>query len=160
MCVMALWKSSSARKFTGPAVDKKVHPAHIAPVGAPTLGAMARLRSSSLNIRWQSFRLRSAAGGFDALWSPEGRGHSSAPGCLTSESEERETWTAESLRAASSTGEGLPSLEDDAAGRDKAVHVSRNNTMSSFVSNHARRYMLDLVNVNVAARKRRHAQNV
>jgi len=107
MCVMALWKSSSARKFTGPAVDKKVHPAHIAPVGAPPLGAMARLRSSSLNIRWQSFRLRSAAGGFDALWSPEGRGHCSAPGCLTSESEERETWTAESLRAASSNGEGL-----------------------------------------------------
>jgi hypothetical protein len=32
--------------------------------------------------------------------------------------------------------------------------------MSSFVSNHARRYMLDLVNVNVAARKRRYAQNV
>src|SRR6187397_3581599 len=29
------------------------------------------------------------------------------PGCLTSESEERETWTAESLRAASSTGEGV-----------------------------------------------------
>ncbi len=31
------------------------------------------------------------------------------PGCLTGESEERETWTAESLRAASSNGEGLPS---------------------------------------------------
>jgi hypothetical protein len=30
-----------------------------------------------------------------------------APGCLTSESEERETWTAESLRAASSNGEGF-----------------------------------------------------
>ena len=30
-----------------------------------------------------------------------------APGCLTSESEERETWTAESLRAASSNGEGV-----------------------------------------------------
>ena len=29
------------------------------------------------------------------------------PGCLKSESEERETWTAESLRAASSNGEGL-----------------------------------------------------
>jgi len=29
------------------------------------------------------------------------------PGCLTGESEERETWTAESLRAASSNGEGL-----------------------------------------------------
>jgi len=41
-----------------------------------------------------------------------------------------------------------------------AVHVSRNNTMSFFVSNHGERYMLDLVNVNVAARKRRDAQNV
>jgi hypothetical protein len=29
------------------------------------------------------------------------------PGCLKSESEERETWTAESLRAASSNGEGV-----------------------------------------------------
>ena len=29
------------------------------------------------------------------------------PGCLTGESEERETWTAESLRTASSNGEGL-----------------------------------------------------
>jgi hypothetical protein len=29
------------------------------------------------------------------------------PGCLKSESEERETWTAESLRAASSNGEGF-----------------------------------------------------
>src|SRR6516164_8799403 len=102
MRVAVLWKSSSARKFTGPAVDNIVHPAHIAPVGAPPLGAMARLRSSSLNIRWQSFRLRSAAGGFDALWSPEGRGtFHRPPGCLTSESEERETWTAESLRAGS-----------------------------------------------------------
>jgi len=29
------------------------------------------------------------------------------PGCLKSESEERETWTAESLRTASSNGEGF-----------------------------------------------------
>ncbi|HEY6257144.1 MAG TPA: hypothetical protein VIY51_15275 [Xanthobacteraceae bacterium] len=46
------------------------------------------------------------------------------PGCLTSESEERETWTAESLRAASSNGAGFLALQDfllreeDAAGRD------------------------------------------
>jgi len=32
--------------------------------------------------------------------------------------------------------------------------------MSFFVSNRGERYMLDLVNVNVAARKRRYAQNV
>jgi hypothetical protein len=36
-----------------------------------------------------------------------GRRSCKAPGCLKSESEERETWTAESLRAASSNGEGL-----------------------------------------------------
>jgi hypothetical protein len=73
-------ESELRSKIYRPAVDKKVHPAHIAPVGAPPLGAMARLRSSSLNIRWQSFRLRSAAGGFDALWSPEGRGRFIGPG--------------------------------------------------------------------------------
>ena len=36
-----------------------------------------------------------------------GRRSCKAPGCLKSESEERETWTAESLRAASSNGEGF-----------------------------------------------------
>ena len=42
-------------------------------------------------------------GGFPAC---RGRGRK-ASGCLKSESEERETWTAESLRAASSNGDGL-----------------------------------------------------
>ena len=36
-----------------------------------------------------------------------GRRSRKAPGYLTGESEERETWTAESLRTASSNGEGL-----------------------------------------------------
>jgi hypothetical protein len=100
-----LWKCRLAVIFPQAVVDNKSHPAHIARVGAPPLGAMARLRSSSLNIRWQSFRLRSAAGGFDALWRVQRVGdQSSVPGCLTSESEERETWTAESLRAASRAG--------------------------------------------------------
>src|SRR6516225_10646627 len=82
---------------------------------------MARLRSSSLNIRWQSFRLRSAAGGFDALWSPEGRGtFHRPPGCLTSESEERETWTAESLRA----GALRQSLAEERPDETSAVDVS------------------------------------
>ena len=46
------------------------------------------------------------------------------PGCLTGESEERETWTAESLRTASSNGEGVGSQglsffrEGDGHGRD------------------------------------------
>jgi hypothetical protein len=42
-----------------------------------------------------------------------GRRSCKAPGCLKSESEERETWTAESLRAASSNGEGLGSKDPD-----------------------------------------------
>jgi hypothetical protein len=45
----------------------------------------------------RGFRLRRLSG------TPE-RGHSFASGCLTGESEERETWTAESLRAACSWG--------------------------------------------------------
>ena len=49
------------------------------------------------------------------------------PGCLTSESEERETWTAESLRAASSNGEMLRKRRFFAEVRPdetSAVHVS------------------------------------
>ena len=64
------------------------------------LGASARLRSSSLIFGDQASdpksevrRLRRLSG------SPEG-GTAMVPGCLTGESEERETWTAESLRAA------------------------------------------------------------
>ena len=42
-----------------------------------------------------------------------------SPGCLTGESEERETWTAESLRTASSNGKGFGFfLEEDGHGRD------------------------------------------
>ena len=55
-------------------------------------------------------------GGFPAL--REG-GPPWSPGCLTSESEERETWTAESLRTASSNGEGASFFpEEDGHGRD------------------------------------------
>ena len=47
------------------------------------------------------------------------------PGCLTGESEERETWTAESLRAASSGG-SIPGLIQAQLRPDEtsAVHVS------------------------------------
>jgi hypothetical protein len=52
------------------------------------------------------------------------------PGCLKSESEERETWTAESLRAASSNGEGLGSLRMRAAmKRLRRSYVSRFSTL-------------------------------
>ena len=47
-----------------------------------------------------------------------------APGCLTGESEERETWTAESLRAASSNGEDLFLFARRAVEETSAVDVS------------------------------------
>src|SRR3974377_2286180 len=66
-------------------------------IGAPPLGAMVRLRSSSL-IAVTGHRPQVGGSGFGG--SPaSGRG-SCTPGCLTGESEERETWTAESLRVA------------------------------------------------------------
>jgi hypothetical protein len=78
---------------------------------------------------------------------------------LTSESEERETWTAESLRTASSIGEGLPSLKEGRSDETRR-YTFLGTTLVVWVSNHSADYMLDLVNVNVVARKRRYAQNV
>jgi hypothetical protein len=66
---LRLWKSRDGRKFPKRAVDKKTRPAHIPRTGAPPL--LLRLDGAppkpSLIIRWQSFRPRSAAGGFDAF---------------------------------------------------------------------------------------------
>ena len=93
--------------------------AYISPLGAPPLDAMACLEkpltvcavnhpASPWPRRMCGLRrllprfLRPSRG--QARWKDERRGHQ-APGCLTSESEERETWTAESLRTASSNGE-------------------------------------------------------
>src|SRR5262245_17277165 len=55
-----------------------------------------------------------------------GGGTAMVPGCLTGESEERETWTAESLRAASSNGDlsSDRSARRAAADETSAVHVS------------------------------------
>ena len=68
------------------------------------LGVRSRLRSSSLirvNRLPMKRRMLEASTGSPAL-----RGWGLAiPGCLTSESKERETWTAKSLRAASSGGD-------------------------------------------------------
>jgi hypothetical protein len=62
-------------------------------------GVMARLRSSSLIVVVETpIRLGGQVSATFHLW----KGGASVPGCLTGESEERETWTAESLRAASS----------------------------------------------------------
>ena len=56
---------------------------------------------------------------FGSLPKMSGRRSCEAPGCLKSESEERETWTAESLRAASSNGEGLGLFQESSGhGRD------------------------------------------
>jgi hypothetical protein len=60
-----------------------------------------------------------------------------ASGCLKSESEERETWTAESLRAASSNGEGFGLVRE---GLRPSKRLRRStfqvNTMIVTVSNH------------------------
>jgi hypothetical protein len=90
-------------------------PAYIHPYTArrPRYGAMARLRSSSrINVK----RLPMVVGGRGLRpFSKSGEHGTTVPGCLTSESEERETWTAESLRAVSRCGSNSGS---DSAGRD------------------------------------------
>jgi len=74
--------------------------AYIQAIGAPSAyGAIARLWSSSLE-QWIGIRWFSDARASTALRLTEGWGPPWFPGCLKSESEERETWTAESLRAA------------------------------------------------------------
>ena len=57
------------------------------------------------------------------------------PGCLTSESEERETWTAESLRTASSNGEGFGFPRKRAVEETSAVNVLGHHLMSVSASN-------------------------
>jgi len=79
-------------------------------LGAPPLliGAMARLRSPSLfavNHPAMTYGHVGCAGfGGSGICRRRNR---EVPGCLKSESEERETWTAESLRTASPNEEGL-----------------------------------------------------
>ena len=58
-------------------------------------------------------------------------GISPVPGCLTGESEERETWTAESLRAASSNGEGFGFFREESGhGRDFGGRRFRSTLLS------------------------------
>ena len=71
------------------------------------LGALARLRSSSLIFGDKASDPNRRRRTSTALRLTEG-GTASVPGCLIGESEERETWTAESLRAASSIGDLSP----------------------------------------------------
>src|SRR5262245_29504555 len=79
--------------------------AYITLIGhAAAFGATARLRSSSLIFGDKASDPNRRRRTSTALRLPEG-GAASVPGCLIGESEERETWTAESLRAASSIGD-------------------------------------------------------
>jgi hypothetical protein len=57
--------------------------------------------------------------GLPVIWKVEA---ARFPGCLTGESEERETWTAESLRAASSNGEDFGFLREK-GGREETSAV-------------------------------------
>jgi hypothetical protein len=79
------------------------------------------------------------------------------PGCLTGESEERETWTAESLRAASSNGESFGFFRKRAAMEETSAvlrfKVHRAELLCPRVQSIG---VVDLV--NVTARERRHAQ--
>ena len=82
--------------------------------------APAKLLTDTRLIRGPGVRFRSEARNFGG--SPDfGRTGPAGPGCLTSESEERETWTAESLRAVGLRGETLSRRRPD---ETSAVHVS------------------------------------
>src|SRR5262249_32697955 len=71
---------------------------HGAPPGSRRDGASTKLLTDA---RWTSFRFDRKRG-LRWLSRATGGGDRLVPGCLTGESEERETWTAGSLRAASS----------------------------------------------------------
>src|SRR5229473_1114273 len=73
-------------------------------------------------------RLESVAAASQALWRVWGAGWL-VPGCLTGESEERETWTAESLRAAS-PNEDL-CLRGERPDETSAVDVSGQHPVAS-----------------------------
>lgn len=119
---------------------------------------MVRLRRSSLRCSDEaadSHRLQSVVFGWKMDGSPGWR-EGFGPGCLTSEVEERETWTAESLRAASSFVRSRPD-ETSAVERFLGQHhldvVRRSN---------AGRLRAALVTdlVSKAARERRLHENV
>src|SRR5262249_53192096 len=97
------------------------------------LGATARLRSSSLIFGDQASDPNRKPTGFDGL--PEG-GTASVPGCLTGESEERETWTAESLRAAFLEGKPLRMRPDETSAVDvSGQHLGHASDRSGTSSN-------------------------
>src|SRR5262245_32855618 len=92
------------------------------------LGAVARLRSSSMIL---VTRHPIAIGGHKLrrLSGLPGGGTALVPGCLTGESEERETWTAESLRAASPNGDTC--LQGGRPDETSAVDVSGQHPVAS-----------------------------
>src|SRR5579872_2444638 len=129
---------------------------YITLLSAPPPGAMARfakpLTVYAVNHPAMSYGHDGCAG-FGGSGAHRRRDRT-VPGCLTSESEERETWTAESLRAASSNGEGFgflrarTAMEETSAVDVSGQHYDRDGEQSP------ERTEWDLV--KVAARMRCH----
>jgi len=133
------WQSTGlilgAQPLTIWAVD-----AYITPLGAPRLprrgGAPAKPLTVYTVNRASGHDLNGHVGcaGFGGSGACRRRGRK-VPGCLTGKSEERETWTAESLRAASSNGEGISFLAR-ASGRTRLRRSTfQVNTMVAWASN-------------------------
>ena len=108
-----LFRRSTGRILAAKPLTIAVGEAYIRPLGAPPLpfGAMTRLAKPltvyTVNHPAMSYGHVGCAGiGGSGACRRRGR---KAPGCLTSESEERETWTAESLRAAFANGKPFAS---------------------------------------------------
>ncbi len=117
-------------------------PAYISPLGTPPprggLACREAPHCSAVNIRPRALGPGGCAGfgGFSSLCCLGEGGRKTGPswvsGCLTSESEERETWTAESLRAAFAIGKPFAQ-----SGRKRLRRSTfQVNTMIVTVSNH------------------------
>ena len=92
--------------------------------GAPPLGAMTRLCEAPHLCKVTSPDAESGTEASTALRSRRD-GTRAVPGCLTGESEERETWTGEALRAASSERSIFGSIPAQRRSDEtSAVHVS------------------------------------
>ena len=122
--------------FANCKVDKPVTPRLYSPHnGAPVgFGAMARLRSTSLIVVTRHPNPIRKSWGFGGSPVLPGRGIARSPGCLTTESEERETWTAKSLRTASHMRAIVSALRSD---ETSAVHVSVNTNRCRVASQEA-----------------------
>ena len=142
--IAAFHRRDLRSKFAISSVDKAVTPRLYSPHnGAPPAFRRDDAPAKHLTHRGdQTVRFRSDVSGFGGSPVLRGEGIAWSPGCLTSESEERETWTAESLRAALASGEIVVRC-----GRTRLRRYTfLGTTLVGCVSNHADDYMLDLVN--------------